>query len=359
MNKILLIGPLSPPINGVSICNDKITSLKEIGFQVAHINTANVNFSEQLGVFSIKKTMVILKQYVYLYKIFGGNTIYITPGQTFFGVLKYLPFLLLSKILNKKIVLHIHGNYLKSEYENLQGLQKKIFKFTIKLASSGIVLSPSLKNNLTPFLKENDIYIVPNFVDEEIFNIQEKEIENKGFKTLKILFLSNLMTEKGILDLLDSLEILENKKVIYEAILAGNIDPEIKEVVLNKINSLNNTTYLGVVRGKQKKEILLNANVFVFPTYYKMEGQPISLLEAMGFGNIILTTNHAGISDIITKANGFFVKKKSPKDIADHLTMLSTTLSQYKNMSLNNHKYVKTQFSEKKFLSSLKKILAN
>tara|TARA_R110001606_G_scaffold123860_1_gene257064 strand:+ start:2667 stop:3746 length:1080 start_codon:yes stop_codon:yes gene_type:complete len=359
MNKVLLIGPLSPPINGVSVCNDKIIAKKETSFQVKYINTADALFSEKLGSFSIKKVAKTIKQYVFIYKIIPVNIIYITIGQTFFGVIKYLPFLLFSKILGKKRVIHIHGNYLKTEFDRLKGFKRTLFKFTIKIANSGIVLSESLKDNLTPFLKEKHIYVLPNFVDEEIFNINYEDIKNKDFNTLKILFLSNLMTEKGILDLLDSLRDLEKHKIIYEAKIAGNIDLDIKELVLSKIKNLKNVHYLGVVRGNQKKEILLSANVFVFPTYYKMEGQPISLLEAMGFGNIILTTDHAGISDIVTKTNGYFVKKKSPKDISNKLITLSETLSEHKKMSIDNHKYVKEQFSEKKFLSSLKKILIN
>lgn len=359
MNKILLIGPLSPPINGVSACNDKIISKNDEDFQVKYINTADVNFSERLGVFSLKKMLITTKKYFFIYKVINVNVVYITIGQTFFGVIKYLPFLLFSKLLGKKRVLHIHGNYLKTEFENLKGFKKAFFKFTIKLANSGIVLSKSLKENLTPFLKEKNIHVLPNFVDDEIFNISVKDIENKNFSTLKILFLSNLMREKGILDLLDSLKILEENNVTYEAKIAGNIDVTIKELVLRKIKNLKGAVYLGVVKGNQKKEILLNSNVFVFPTYYKMEGQPISLLEAMGFGNIIITTNHAGIPDIVTEENGFFIKNKSVDDISERLITLSETLSDHQKISLNNHKYIKEQFSEKKFLSSLRIILTN
>ena len=359
MNKVLLIGPLSPPINGVSVCNDKIIQKQTESFQVSYINTADEVFSEKLGSFSLKKLVSTIKQYIYLYKIIQVEIVYLTIGQTFFGTVKYLPFLLFSKILGKKRIIHIHGNYLKTEFENLKGLKKMLFKFTVKLASSGIVLSNKLKENLTPFLKNKNIHVLPNFVDDEIFSIKKSDIEKKDFKTLKILFLSNLMVEKGILDLLNSLKILQEKNIDFEAKIAGNIDKDIESLVLSKIDNLKNVSYLGVVRGVQKKEILLNANTFVFPTFYKMEGQPISLLEAMGFGNIILTTNHAGISNIVKKENGFFIKKNSPKDISEKFITLSNTLSEHKSMSLNNHKYVKEQFSEKKFLSSLKKILKN
>ena len=51
------------------------------------------------------------------------------------------------------------------------------------------------------------------------------------------------------------------------------------------------------------------------PTYYPMEGQPISIIEAMGFGNFIVTTNHAGIPDICCKKNSLFVQKGDSKSL--------------------------------------------
>ena len=52
----------------------------------------------------------------------------------------------------------------------------------------------------------------------------------------------------------------------------------------------------------------------MLPTYYKMEGQPISILEAMATGNVILTTRHAGIPDVVTDGkHGRFFEKKNAK----------------------------------------------
>ena len=58
---------------------------------------------------------------------------------------------------------------------------------------------------------------------------------------------------------------------------------------------LEHTDYIGIVNGKAKKNLLEWGNVFVLPTFYKMEGQPISILEAMATKNLVVTTNHAGI----------------------------------------------------------------
>ena len=51
--------------------------------------------------------------------------------------------------------------------------------------------------------------------------------------------------------------------------------------------------------GEQKRKLLKECYIFALPTRYPNEGQPISILEAMGNGMFIITTNHAGIPDIV------------------------------------------------------------
>lgn len=360
VKKVLIIGPLSPPITGVSICNDKIIqSIDRNSFKIDSINTANPNFNEALGKFSLDKLFKSVSSYFSMYKILFADVVYITIGQTFFGVLKYYPFLFFGKLLSKKVILHIHGNYLARQFNLLNGLKKYLFRSTLKLASDGIVLSKSLIPNLSFFMPENQINVVSNFVDEQLLDINVDFFESKKVRDLRIIFLSNLITEKGILDLLEALEILEMKNIAYEAKIAGNIDIKIKNLVLKKINNLNNTDYLGVVSGQQKKNLLLWGNQFVLPTYYKMEGQPISILEAMACGNIIITTKHAGIMDIISEENGLFIKKKSPEDIVEKLLFIRQKFTSFKNLPLKNYLYIKNSFTEKTFINSLQKIFNN
>ena len=126
--------------------------------------------------------------------------------------------------------------------------------------------------------------------------------------------MSNLIPEKGIYEFLDALEALISDEIPFEAKIAGNI-PDDQHDLLEKINILNNTDYLGVVSGKLKTELLSWGNVFCLPTYYSMEGQPISIIEAMGFGNFIVTTNHAGIPDICNRKNSLFVQKRDSKSL--------------------------------------------
>ncbi len=321
MKRLLIIGPIPLPTTGVSLANKVVLeNLNKNDFKSETINTSYNKFDENLGVFSLSKFFFFLKLNLFAYKIFKSDIVYITPGQTFFGVIKYTLFIVISKISRKQLVIHIHGNYLGTEYKTLKGVKKIFFKYLLSKTSKGIVLSESLKDNMYPFIKNKDVYVLYNFVENYLFPTKEI-IENKTDDSeLKILFLSNLMEGKGIFEFLDAMQILEEKGIKYKAKIAGSIDKKNKEKIENYFKKLKYTAYCGVVHGEEKKNLLLWANVFTLPTYYNMEGQPISILEAMATGNIIITTKHAGIPDIFKDTiNGFYVDKQNSESIADKL----------------------------------------
>ena len=122
------------------------------------------------------------------------------------------------------------------------------------------------------------------------------------------------MKEKGIIPLLKALKNLELSNIKYHAKIAGNIDEKFSKEIFKLLDALEHTDYIGIVNGEAKKNLLEWGNVFVLPTFYKMEGQPISILEAMATKNVVVTTNHAGILDIFKdKVNGFLVHKNNIK----------------------------------------------
>lgn len=355
MKKILLIGPLPDPITGLSMANqtvvDGVTKYTE-NYKVNHINTSYHKL-EKLGSFSFAKLFFYSSHYLQLLKVVVNDYIYITPGQTFFGVVKYALFIFLAKIFRKQVIIHIHGNYLHQEYDSVSGWKKKIMHLVLSRSDKGIVLSDSLDKNLTPFISSDTIYSLYNFVEDSLLPKKEEETELHT-DHLRILYLSNLIPAKGIFDFLDALLILQEKGIKFTAQIAGAIDPENEEKIQNTLDELaDNVEYLGIVRGDSKKQVFLNSNVFIFPTYYSMEGQPIAILEAMATGNVILTTRHAGIPDIfIDPENGYYVKKHDAKDIAEKLIEISKNLSEKKDLMLINQKTAVERYSVEKFISN-------
>lgn len=354
----MLIGPFPDPITGVSLANRTVLQcLKECeSFRPDYINTSYPEFEEGIGTFTWSKFFFYLSLNLQFHKLIQADAIYITPGQTFYGVLKYALFIIFSSLQNKEIILHIHGNHLRNEYESLSGIKKKIFHFLLSKGTKGIVLSETLRKNLSPFMEEKRIHVLFNFAEGYLVDAENE----KDFSGMRIVYLSSLMKEKGIFILLEALLELEKRKINYQARIAGNMDPKSKEAILAVMGKLKNTVYLGTVEGTEKKRLLQWSNVFVLPTFYKMEGQPISIIEAMATGNLIVSSRLEGIMDLMRhKEQGFFLKDNSTENLVETLIFIDKNMDLTQKIALNNKDYFLKDFTLSRFREQLLKILNN
>lgn len=354
MKKTLIIGQFPYPIKGISLSNITLyRGLIKRDCKVDYINTeSNIeNINTDFGSFSFEK-LNFIKNYLLVYKVFFNKNIYVTIGITFFGVLKYAPFILLGAVLNKNLIVHLHSNYLLTEYQNLKGIKRKIFTFLLKRFNKGIVLSDGLKPNLIPFIKEENIYSIPNFVQEEL--LDKVEYNDKDYSEIKMFFLSNLLEEKGINIFLKVIERLQKDNIFFKVKIAGAI---VSSNPLPSLNKLNNVQYLGVVQGLEKQNLLLWGNVFCLPTYFSMEGQPISIIEAMAFNNFIITTKHAGIPDICSDENALFCEKQSEDDLYLKIKQLYQNWPNFIDLAKKNGTYARNEFKENRFVERIMELL--
>lgn len=102
-----------------------------------------------------------------------------------------------------------------------------------------------------------------------------------------------------------------------------------------------------IVGGEQKRELLKKCYLFALPTRYPNEGQPISILEAMGNGMFIITTDHAGIPDIVEDGvNGIVMKNKENA----YSKVASFKANELKTVCKRNREYCKEMYTEKRYL---------
>jgi len=353
---ILILGPFPPPLFGVSLSNFVLKNgLLKKGHNITVVNTAGgEKIDAEVGAWDIRK-LSFIKSYLSLYKVFKTDVVYCTTGQTFFGIIKYAPFVLFSRLLGKKTIVHVKGGFLKQSYADMSAFKKRISKFVLSRYNGGIVLSKSLRELLEGFLPENKIYIQHNFIQDSLVIPQKQILELKRHDELRIFYLSNLIKEKGIVELLDALELLNRNKIPFTAKIAGHIPKDGQDLV-ERMKNITNIEYIGVVQKEQKTNLLSWGNVFCLPTYYSMEGQPISIIEAMGFGNVILTTKHAGIPDIVSDKNGVFVEKRDALSIYNELESLSNNLQLVNKTGIYNMRQAQKLYTEEAFVCGILKI---
>ena len=81
--------------------------------------------------------------------------------------------------------------------------------------------------------------------------------------------------------------------------------------------------FIGTVSGQSKVDVLLQADVFVLPTYYPAEGQPWAILEAMAAGLPIISTDQGAITEsVVDGVNGFIVEKRNSDQVAAKIVQL-------------------------------------
>ncbi len=329
-----MIGPFPPPIHGMSLANQMLFDGLRKTHSVCTLNTGGKkskiigNLSEQ-GRLSFLKTSSSLAQVMtgVCRILFKGkfDAIYITPGQSVVGYLKYTPFMWAARVRKIPYFIHIHGGYFRTMYDGLSGWKKRVVDRSLRGLAGAIVLGPSLRFMFEGLVSDEKIFVCENGVEDEIFATEEeirRKIERyKTDNTIRIIYLSNLMESKGILDLFEAVKMLRNRGEKIHLDVAGAIEPAIEARVREYLSELGDAvTYHGVVKGKKKKELLLNNYIFCLPSKHPYgEGQPISILEAMANGCVIVTTDHGGIKDIVNEEYGVFVEKKNPISIEDSI----------------------------------------
>lgn len=364
--KILLLGPFpvgNKGLNGQSIANKTLLDGLQGGHDVDFINTArDLEFTDKKdqGKFKIGKFLRILIGFVReIAKILFGkyDVIYMTPGQSFLGFMRFSPYMLVGFLKHTPCYVHIHGGYFRKMYDIQSKAKKRILTYFLNKLTGVIVLGESLRKMFEGLISDDHIFVCENGVQDDIIATEDEINQKLGRfnqkNKIKLFYLSNLMIEKGILEVLKIAEYFTNEEI--EINIAGAIEPEIKNIFEEYLNTYSDIIkYHGIVSGTQKKELLLQNDIFILPTYYSNEGQPISILEAYVTGCSVITTYQGGIKDIFKdKVNGCICEAKDIKSIIEAINEVKTEVRYMRN----NYLYGKKNFTSDKFIKRIKKII--
>jgi glycosyltransferase involved in cell wall biosynthesis len=364
VKKICFIAQFPPPMHGLSKAvetlynseiNRKFNSSAKFEFEKVNI-TDNKCFINNLIRISRSK----------------ADLFYFTISQTKGGNLRDLVILKMLRIHNKRCLIHLHGGYYRTLVDHdLPNWQKRANYKAISKLDGAIVLGPSLKWIFEGMLPSEKIYIVPNCVDDqylvsdEDFKLKIDTIEQRTVK--HVLYLSNFIRSKGYPEVLEMAK-LEKERVEaggdrkFHFEFAGKFFEEAEKQFFKKYikdNGLEDfVTYHGIVGGKQKQDLLKKCDIFALLTRYPNEGQPISILEAMGNGMMIITTNHAGIPDIVEDGvNGVVVDKKLLNIKQCYQMIFEKSADEMHLMICLNRKKTQNVYNQKEYVNHMKVIL--
>lgn len=213
----------------------------------------------------------------------------------------------------KKIIVTIHGlDWQRSKWGNLA---TKCIKFgekmAVKYADEIIVLSDNVKKYFKDTYNRETNFI-PNGVNKP--KIVEAKIILKKYNIKKddyILFLGRIVPEKGIHYLIEAFNNIKTDKKLVIAGAASDTENYYQELI-KKSQDNKNIIFTGFVQGKELEELYSNAYIYCLPS--DLEGMPLSLLEAMSYGNCCLTSDISECSEVIENM-GVTFKKSNVSDL--------------------------------------------
>ena len=226
----------------------------------------------------------------------------------------------LPKLFGKRCVATIHGlDHQRAKWGKFASWYiKSGEKCAVKYADEIIVLSESVKNY---FLKKygRETVLIPNGVSSvETVDIKETAQELGLEKDKYILFLARLVPEKGVRYLIDAYKQVKTDKKLV--IAGGSSDTKDFEEELHKMSDDDSRiVFTGFVQGRALEELYSNAYIYVLPS--DLEGMPLSLLEAMSYGNCCLTSDIPECISV-TEDKGLTFKKGDVEELKEKIQML-------------------------------------
>lgn len=304
--KILLIGPM--PLDGEALGGAKTAFLKTVEsltnsdrYCLDVISTSRRISNSARLLRSLKNLTAFLKTFFLFILRLKKNDIVILNMSSGSVFLASWPYVVIAKLLSKKVVLRIFGGGAYQQFCQLKGLRKKIAESVLKNID---LLALETKFLCKKFHVAKAVHWLPNSRDMPAILKERKEVKT-------ILFLSHVRKDKGVYELLMASEQLPDDVYIkiYGSVSFG--------IPADYFSGYRNVKYMGVAGADEVPSILSDADLVVLPTYYHGEGYPGIIIEAFQSGIPVVATNWKAIPEIVDdEINGLLVEPRNHQKLS-------------------------------------------
>jgi glycosyltransferase involved in cell wall biosynthesis len=360
--RILFVAPLPPPVHGSAVVSKQIMDSQLINdtFSCDWVNMSTSRRMDEVGKFALSKPFRLfasLSKLFWLLLTHRYDLCYLAitcHGKPF---IKDVPFVILCKIFGNKIVIHQHNKGMANDVDRWP------YRWLLPLAYKNtkvILLSWLLYSDIEKIVPKDNVVICPNGINAKDLFKSIHDTTKEGQNIPHILFLSNLMESKGVIVLLDALEMLKDKGTSFHCVFIGGETKEIDTKRFwdeaDKRALKKNVDYYGKKYGKEKESFFSKSDAFVFPSYE--DCFPLVILEAMAHGLPIVTTDEGAIPDEVQDGiNGLICNKKDPVSLADCLKRVLEDSNLRKELGTNGHQKLLKEFTVNIFERRMSEIL--
>lgn len=349
-HKILLIGPIPPPMGGiVRYCQDIINS--DLGKKneivvfrdniPQHYRPSVTTAKNTLNIIGRDGFLATLRVFGFVFYKFGRLVstlarrkydvmhVLSTAGYGFFRNTVHI---VLANMAGVKTVFHLLGQ-IDDMYRDAGPFLRHVISFCLTRADVHIVQSPLLAEFLRGITKR-PVYSVFNGVDTELLASPGGYAHSSG-DTVEVVTVAYLGYQKGIFDILKVARAVRDTLPDVRFTFVGGGEVEKFKNLAENHGVSDRVRFLGRVDDSIRLQMLQSSDIFLLPSH--AEGQPIALLEAMAAGLPVISTPVGSIKEVVKEGtNGFLCNPGDISAISSHLGTLVSAPSLREQMGRYN-----------------------
>lgn len=296
--RVVVVSQLPPPVHGSSVVTGHLVdSLHAHGVRVSLVDRRFSRQVSEVGRFSPKKVVagiwLILRA---ARQATEDRDVAIVFGTTsWFSFLCDLIIIRLLSLRGQPVINYVHTvGY--GQLASRSKLHYALVRATFRWCRSVVCLGPTLADELKRLIPTATVHVIHNPSPSQSARAQFSDEPT-------ILFFSNLMPEKGADTFISFAQMLaqadsrarfrivgRDASAGFTAKLRGSASALVRDGRL---------TFVGGVDGTEKWAELSGAQVLVFPSRYRLEAQPMAIVEAMSVGLPVVSTAVGGIPDVV------------------------------------------------------------
>lgn len=305
--RLVVVGPTPPPFHGVAVMTvHLVNALTQLDALAGHVDTRDPRPLATMGRLDAQNVRLGISHAWRLWRVLKrerGAGVHMSISQGEWGLLRDACLVLVVRLERRALYVQLHGGGLTDFYASSSRFVRWLVRVVLAQADQAWALTPGLRAQFDGLVAPQRVCCIPNVVEDPGGRPYTLRRARHTTGELRVLYVGNLLPEKGCFDVVRAVRRLGEVSRGWEVRVVGSGSPDVERRLHEEIATLPahaaQVHALGSLTGDDKRRQYEWADVFVYPTYYPAEGQPLVLLEALGAGLPIVTTRWAGIPETV------------------------------------------------------------
>lgn len=338
--RLLILGPLPPPVGGVETVTKAVLESSALNsFEISHCDTTKGRPKQTQGKFDLGNIQWALIHFSRMWKScwkVRPAVVYMPVTATWSGFWRDAVLAAIARLHGARLIGHVHGAWFDRVLVR-GGITERLVRACLSLFNALLMLGTPWKQMVENYGYRGLVYVVPSTLQGELFKAGVKFNRNYEKKEPLGLFVGQVGERKGVFELLEALKKLKDKGTSAHIVLVGPPEGEgdweslmlrRRELAVEDV-----ADFVGAMQGGGLHKLYREADYFVLPSH--SEGLPVVFFEAGAFGLPVIGTPVGAVTDLLENdVNALLVQPGNVAELAAAIERLRNSMKDRERLGL-------------------------